>query len=114
MHLRVTGASIPRLELCEGSPVSGHIPSIDSLFISAIPFAKNCIAGVLTGMGKDGCEGLLQLRNAGARTFSQDEKSSVVYGMPRVAWDIGAAEHQVSISDMAAHILSLTENKNRN
>jgi len=63
------------------------------------------IAGILTGMGKDGAEGLLRLREKGAMTFAQDEESSVVYGMPRAAWENGAAQRQLPIDQVAAHIL---------
>jgi two-component system chemotaxis response regulator CheB len=63
------------------------------------------LAGVLTGMGRDGAEGLLRLRQLGAQTFAQDEATSVVYGMPRAAWEIGAAQRQVPLPRTADHIL---------
>ena len=65
------------------------------------------VAGLLTGMGCDGAEGLLALRQAGARTFAQDQQSSVVFGMPRAAMDIGAAEKMVALQNIASHILRL-------
>jgi two-component system chemotaxis response regulator CheB len=62
---------------------------------------------VFTGMGRDGAEGLLALRQAGARTFAQDEESCVVFGMPRAAMEVGAAEKMVSLPNIAAHIVKL-------
>lgn len=90
-----------RVELQAGDPVSGHRPAIDVLFRSAVPHARNCAAALLTGMGADGAHGLLQLRRAGARTVAQDAATSVVYGMPRVAWETGAAEDQVPLKRVA-------------
>jgi two-component system chemotaxis response regulator CheB len=89
----------------EGPPISGHTPSVDALFTSAMPYGKDVVATILTGMGQDGAKGLLELRKAGAATFAQDEKSSVVYGMPRVAWETGAAQKQVSLGRMAGALL---------
>ena len=74
-----------------------HCPSLDKLFLSAIPEAKNITAAILTGLGKDGANGLAQLARAGAQTFGQDENTCVVYGMPRVAHDLGAVQHQLPI-----------------
>jgi two-component system chemotaxis response regulator CheB len=104
-HMGMTQRKPMRMRLKEGPPISGHIPSVDALFTSAVPYGKEVVATILTGMGQDGAKGLLALRNAGARTFAQDEKSSVVYGMPRVAWETGAAEKQVSLARMAGAIL---------
>jgi two-component system chemotaxis response regulator CheB len=83
---------------------------VDILFRS-VPDAScpHVIAGVLTGMGKDGAAGLLRLRQAGAATFAQDEASSVVYGMPREAWEIGGARHQLPLDAIAAHITRLAQ-----
>jgi two-component system, chemotaxis family, protein-glutamate methylesterase/glutaminase len=73
--------------------VSGHCPSVDELFYSvADQVGANAIGVILTGMGKDGAEGLLKMKEKGARTIAQDEKTSVVYGMPKAAYDIGAIE----------------------
>jgi len=105
LHLGLTPRKPHRTRLKEGPPISGHTPSVDALFSSAVPFAKNVVATILTGMGQDGARGLLELRKAGATTFAQDEKSSVVYGMPRVAWQNGAAQKQVSLAQMAGTLL---------
>lgn len=75
-------------------------PAVDLLFKSAVEYAQYCTATLLTGMGKDGAEGLLQLRQRGARTFAQNEESCVVYGMPRAANELGAAERMVHLDRM--------------
>lgn len=107
LHMEVSPANPTQIRMVSKDPVSGHIPSVDALFESAIPIAKRCVAGVLTGMGKDGATQLLTLRKNGAETFAQDEESSVVYGMPRVAWDNGGAKTRVPIDQVASHILNL-------
>lgn len=104
-HMGMTQRKPMRVRLKEGPPISGHMPSVDALFTSAVPYGKEVVATILTGMGQDGAKGLLALRKAGATTFAQDEKSSVVYGMPRVAWETGAAEKQVSLARMAGALL---------
>jgi two-component system chemotaxis response regulator CheB len=92
--------------LSETPPVSGHRPSVDVLFHSVAQTAGSAAVGViLTGMGKDGADGLLAMRNAGALTLGQDEDSSLVYGMPRAAQERGAVMRQVSLSHMADAIL---------
>jgi len=81
--------------------VSHHKPSVDVLFKSVAQAAgRNAIGAIFTGMGEDGARGLLDMRRAGARTLAQDEASCVVYGMPKAAAEMGAAEHIVSLSDM--------------
>ncbi len=95
-----------RCRLDDGPTVSGHRPSVDVLFRSVANIAGKAAVGViLTGMGKDGAEGLLQLRNAGAMTFGQDEASSLIYGMPRVAFERGAVVRQYSLTHLADAIL---------
>ena len=94
--------------LSEGQPVNLHKPSIDVLFESIAENIKTLGVGViLTGMGKDGAAGLLKMKQAGAKTFAQDEKSSVVYGMPREAKKIGAVLQELPIDEMAQAILSI-------
>lgn len=100
---RTTGA--PYVQLRAGAPVSGHCPSVDVLFSSAVSFAPKTIGVLLTGMGRDGAEGLLKLRQAGAHTLAQDEASSLVYGMPRAAWDNGAVISQLPIGQLGSAIL---------
>jgi len=92
--------------LSDGPAVSGHRPSVDVLFRSVARTAGSAAVGViLTGMGKDGAEGLLELRQAGAVTLGQDEASSLIYGMPRVAFERGAVVRQYPLSRMADAIL---------
>jgi two-component system chemotaxis response regulator CheB len=99
-----------RARVTTGPQVWHQRPAVDLLFRSAVdiagPFA---IAGVFTGMGKDGAEGLARLRARGAMTFTQDEASSVVYGMPRAAWEQGGSQKQVALADAAAHLVALSE-----
>lgn len=91
-----------QVELKPGPKVSGHCPSVDVLFESVAETAKNRALGIiLTGMGGDGAKGLLSMRKAGARTIGQDESSCVVYGMPRVAYELGAVEFQEKLTDIA-------------
>jgi two-component system chemotaxis response regulator CheB len=85
-HMEVTNPLAPRCALLEGGPVNGHRPSVDVLFDSIVKLAGAKAVGViLTGMGRDGAAGLLRMRQAGAQTIGQNEKTCVVYGMPRVA-----------------------------
>lgn len=88
--------------------VNGHCPSVDVLFQSVAKAAgKNAIGIILTGMGGDGAKGLLAMRNAGARTIGQDESTCVVYGMPKVAYDIKAVEYQEKLPDIAKRTYSI-------
>jgi two-component system chemotaxis response regulator CheB len=90
----------------EEAKVNGHSPSVDVMFNSVADVAKaNAIGVILTGMGNDGANGLLKMRKNGAFTLGQDEKTCVVYGMPMVAYNIGAVEKQCSISQMSYEIL---------
>lgn len=96
------------VECYKGEKVSGHCPSVDVLFNSvAAQAGRNALGVILTGMGSDGAQGLLKMRKAGARTIGQDLKTSVVYGMPKVAWEIGAVEKQVPLSQIPQMIYSL-------
>jgi len=94
------------IELGTGEKVSGHRPSADVLFNSmAKSVFNNAIGIILTGMGQDGTKGLLHMRNSGAMTFGQDEKSCVVYGMPKIAFEIGAVVKQNSLELLPQDIL---------
>ena len=89
-----------------GSKVSGHRPSVDALFSSMASQVKCHMVGIImTGMGRDGASGLLEMRKAGAYTIGQDKESCVVYGMPGVAQDIGAVMLQASCEDIAAVLM---------
>lgn len=87
---------------------NGHRPSADVLFESVAKEYKNRALGVImTGMGRDGATELAELRKQGSRTLGQDEKSAIVYGMPKVAWDLGAVQKQVSLNNMANEVNEL-------
>ncbi|ADR34609.1 response regulator receiver modulated CheB methylesterase [Sulfuricurvum kujiense DSM 16994] len=107
MVVRRSGARY-YVEIGSGEKVSGHRPSADVLFNSVAKIAGvNAIGVILTGMGGDGARGLLAMRNAGSRTIGQDEASCIVYGMPKVAYDIGAVERQLPLQNIAKGILEL-------
>lgn len=98
-----------KVECFTDEKVSGHCPSVDVLFESVAKAAgPDAIGVILTGMGYDGAKGLMAMRRKGARTIGQDEKSCVVYGMPKVAYNIGAVEKQIPLENIAANIYSLS------
>ena len=81
---------------------------MDVMFDSVARVAgPNALGIILTGMGGDGAKGLLAMRKAGAKTIGQDESTSIVYGMPKVAYDLGAVQYQEKLSDIAARTYSL-------
>lgn len=97
-----------QVEVKAGPKVNGHCPSVDVLFESVARVAGSDAVGIiLTGMGGDGAKGLLAMRKAGARTIGQDESTCVVYGMPKVAYDLGAVEYQEKLSDIAGRTYSI-------
>lgn len=96
------------VEVKPGAKVSGHCPSVDALFESVAQAAgAEAIGVILTGMGGDGAKGMKEMKNCGAHTIGQDEKTCVVYGMPRVAYDIGAVRYQLPLEDIAGKIYEL-------
>lgn len=113
LHLCLEGKAKPRIALRDEGLLSGHRPSIDALFRSAAPFARHAAAALLTGMGQDGARGLLALRQAGAHTIGQDAATSVVYGMPRVAMEMGAVAEQLPISKIGPALLDACTMKAR-
>ena len=93
-------------ELLKTPPVNRHRPSVDVLFDSAAEIVgRNAVGVILTGMGKDGANGLLRMRQAGARTFGQDEATCVVYGMPREAALIGAVEEVAPLGELPRRVM---------
>lgn len=107
-HLRLarSGANYVAV-LDQGPPVNRHRPSVDVLFRSAAEFAgKNAIGVILTGMGRDGAAGMLEMRNAGAYTLAQDEASCVVYGMPREAALMGGACEIAALGVMTERVMA--------
>ena len=108
-HMKVVKVNgVYQVVLKPGPKVNGHSPSVDVLFDSVAEVAGKKAVGIkLTGMGGDGANGLLKMRKAGARTVGQDESSCVVYGMPKVAYDLGAVEYQEKLSDVAKRTYSI-------
>ncbi|KGS03606.1 MULTISPECIES: protein-glutamate methylesterase/protein-glutamine glutaminase [Burkholderia] len=93
--------------LSDEPPVNRHRPSVDVLFRSAAQHAgKNALGVILTGMGRDGAAGLLEMKKAGAYTFAQDEASCVVFGMPREAIAMGGVDDVAPLSDMSRRIMA--------
>ena len=108
MRLRVIGGELT-VECFAGERLHGVMPAADVLFESVARLVKDRAVGVvLTGMGSDGAEGLLRMREQGARTIAQDKESSVVYGMPRKAYEMGAAEFVLPLNRIADKIVGLT------
>lgn len=104
--VRVNGTY--QVEVKSGAKVNGHRPSVDVLFQSVAQQAgANSLGIILTGMGCDGARGLLAMRQAGARTIGQDESTCVVYGMPKVAYEIGAVEYQEKLPNIAKKVYQL-------
>ena len=105
-HLVVEKRSLATIaHLSDAEPQNGHRPSADVLFASVLKEFQNRALGIImTGMGKDGAAKIAELYREGSRTIGQDEGSSIVYGMPRVAWEMGGVMEQVSLSNMAEAI----------
>ena len=109
LHMEVMSASHPVIRLRAGEPVNGHRPSVDVLFGSVAQLGRPMTGVILTGMGNDGGHGLLAMRKHGADTLGQDEQSSVVYGMPRVAYELGAVRRQLPLAVIAPTIMGLAQ-----
>nr|WP_249200055.1 chemotaxis response regulator protein-glutamate methylesterase [Gluconobacter sp. Dm-62] len=114
-HLRVRHGAKAGEYVCQlvaAPPTNGHRPSVDELFYSlATTVGKNAVGIILTGMECDGAQGLLAMRHAGASTIGQDRASSVIYGMPRAAFELGAVERQLPLSAIGPAILNLCERR---
>lgn len=113
-HLAVVEGRGGRLacQLTEGPPVSGHRPSVDVMFASLANLDGRAVIGVLlTGMGRDGAQGLLALRRAGAPTLIQSEETCVVYGMPKAAFELGAATQVLPLGEIANGICRLVHDQ---
>jgi two-component system chemotaxis response regulator CheB len=105
MMLKRSGAKY-YVEVKEGPLVNRHRPSVDVLFRSTARYAgANAIGVIMTGMGDDGAKGLLEMKEAGAKTVAQDEKSCVVFGMPKEAIKLGAADRILPLEGIAPYIL---------
>ncbi len=108
-HMRLIKVNgVYQVECKKGPRVNGHCPSVDVLFESVARSAgADAVGIILTGMGGDGAKGLLAMRRAGARTIGQDESTCVVYGMPKVAYDLGAVQYQEKLPDIAGRTYAL-------
>lgn len=108
-HMQLVKVSGKYQVVCRNGPkVNGHCPSVDVLFDSVAKVAgKRALGIILTGMGGDGAKGLLAMRQAGARTIGQDEATCVVYGMPKVSYELGAVEYQESLQNIAKKTYSI-------
>ena len=105
-HLTIGGSTAFYARLRHGEPISGHMPSVDALFLSVAEMVGARAVGVLlTGMGSDGAKGLLAMAQAGAQTIAQDEATCTVFGMPRAAISLGAAAIVAPIERIAGHVL---------
>jgi len=106
MGIEMVGVTL-RINLQDVDPVNRFKPSVDYLFNEIAKFPRyKLVAGILTGMGRDGSEGLLRLRQMGARTFAQDESTSAVFGMPRAADELGAVEKLVPLGEIARALVT--------
>ena len=107
LQMRVVRKGVKYTVSClPGEKVSGHRPSVDAMFMSVAEQVKCKTVGIImTGMGRDGADGLLQMRKAGAYTIGQDKESCVVYGMPMVAFNNGAVQKQFPLGEIGAEIV---------
>lgn len=104
----VRSGGMYRVKCYEGEKVNGHCPSVGVLFNSlACHVGSNCIGIMLTGMGRDGADAMLEMRKAGARTIAQDKKTSVVFGMPNEAYKCGGAEKLVPLYNIPQEMITL-------
>ncbi|MDQ7970074.1 MAG: chemotaxis response regulator protein-glutamate methylesterase [Oxalicibacterium faecigallinarum] len=116
MHLQLVRSGANYMtQLDQGPPVNRHRPSVDVLFHSAATHAgKNAVGVILTGMGKDGAQGMLEMKKAGAYNFAQDEASCVVFGMPREAIAVGAAHEVGALQALPSMVMNyLSTNSTR-
>jgi two-component system, chemotaxis family, protein-glutamate methylesterase/glutaminase len=108
-HLTVVGSKRLTCRLTPGEAVSGHRPSVDVMFHSvARTVGSQAVGVILTGMGRDGADGLLAMRRAGASTLGQDAASSFIYGMPRAAFEAGSVERQLPLTQIGEALTTMT------
>jgi len=110
LQLRMKG-TLATCRLIEAPLRGGHRPSVDALFESGVPWAKKIAAAILTGMGRDGAEGLLKLQKAGSQTFGQNEATSLVYGMPKVAAELGAVGQQLPLERIGPALIAASSER---
>jgi two-component system chemotaxis response regulator CheB len=98
------------IKLLDSEPVNRHKPAVDVMFSSVAKCAgANAIAVLLTGMGADGAMGMKEMHDAGAKTVIQDEQTSVVWGMPGVAFKLGCTDYVLPLEEIAGRILALAK-----
>ncbi len=111
MLVKRTGANY-YVDVKAGPLVNRHMPSVDVLFKSAARYVGgNGVGVILTGMGKDGAQGMLEMKNAGCFTIAQNEETCIVYGMPKEAVKIGAVDQIVPLNEIADAMLKLTKSE---
>jgi two-component system chemotaxis response regulator CheB len=109
-HLKLDGNH--RIALCEGARVNYVQPSVDVAMLSLTrPASGELIGIILTGMGKDGAEGLRHIKMIGGTTMAQDQDSCVIYGMPKAALETGAVDYVLPPKDIAAKLVRILENR---
>ena len=112
-HLVLGSPASKSVHLLEDAGTERHVPAVNQLFASAIPFGRNIVAVMLTGMGRDGAEAMLALREAGAETLIQSARTCVVDGMPGAARSLGAGTQDVDLQDMGSAILAACSTPDR-
>jgi two-component system chemotaxis response regulator CheB len=113
MRVKRSGG-IYTVECRPGEKVMGHCPSVEVLMQSVAEYVgANAVGVMLTGMGRDGAEGMAAMRQAGARTLAQDEATSVVFGMPKEAYDRGGAERLTPLNEIAPAVVDLVNRIDR-
>lgn len=105
-HLTLSGSFPPTIRIVPATDNGAHKPSVDALFQSAAPYGRSVAAGLLTGMGSDGAQGLAAIKKAGGFTLAQDRATSAVYGMPRVAAELGATSAILPLDRIAKALIT--------
>jgi two-component system chemotaxis response regulator CheB len=95
----------------EGPPISGHYPSVDHLFRSALPLAAECLAVLLSGMGRDGAEGMAALHQQAAYTLAQSVEDCVIYGMPRAAVALDAVDYVGTAEEIRETLIEIIQRR---
>ena len=115
LHMKVVrSGGIYKVQCRPGEKVNGHCPSVEVLMLSVAEYVgANAVGVMLTGMGRDGAEAMLAMRKAGSRNLAQDEATSVVFGMPKEAYECGGAEKLVPLPDIAPAVVNLVMRRNK-
>lgn len=109
-HMRVRKELAGKfISLSQDPPIGNLRPSVDALFESVVPFGKNLVSVIMTGMGSDGAKGMLDIKKAHGYIIAQNESTSIVYGMPKAVIDLGIADEVLPVSSIAAAIVNAVE-----